>query len=241
MFHRRCTFSLLICRWCASVSTWPPACTGVVNWSSWDQNQHHQTCGYRQLKWVSSIGWLGSHLRWGAWTSKGELGERAAVPLRWKESLGSGISVSGISLVCLLGTSLWWSSKHIQLGGDTRVDPEHTGGTTYCISSNMGMALDFPGGNWKAFLSIRTTGIPCTTCCHCNLTTQNEEKDYWQMDWWVVRIDSVQSTFQADRVRVYQSLFPTEAANIFFQLHIIQLTTNPLPVQYEAPAWWTLA
>lgn len=126
----------------------------------WSESASSDTCGYRQLKWVSSIGWLGSHLRWGAWTSKGELGERAAVPLCWKESLGSGFSVSGISLVCLLGTSLWWSSKHIQLGGDTRVDPEHTGGTTYCISSNMGMALDFPGGAGKHSWVLGQQGYP---------------------------------------------------------------------------------
>ncbi len=70
--------------------------------------------------------------------------------------------------------------RHIQLLGDSRLDPEHARGITYLIWP--GNASGSPQRSWKMLLWGGTSEIPYLTCCHCNPAPNKMKKMDGLMD-----------------------------------------------------------
>ncbi len=120
------------------------------------------------LKWVFSIGYLGSTLEIGccSFTSKG---------------------ASWGLIRMLLGAFPWRFSGHVQLIGDPGVDPEHAGEIIYLIWP--GNASGSPRRSWKMLLGRGASGLPCLVCCHCDPAPDKQKKmDGWMDGWTGMRV-----------------------------------------------------
>lgn len=95
-------------------------------------------------------------------------------------SKGAWWVVSGIRLGCFQGAFL--CNSYVQLGVDSRVDPElAVGNLSFIWPRNV---LESPRSSWKVFRETGIPGIPRLADCHSDLTPDKQTRmDGWWMTW----------------------------------------------------------